>query len=84
MWSTGSGACGLLAGAHRLSCLVAYRNFWTRDRTHVPCIGRWVLNRWTTGEVPTLNFRNTVVEDCTREGKFTNTVKVNIQNPAKV
>ena len=23
----------------------------TRDRTHVPCIGRWVLNRWTTGEI---------------------------------
>ena len=24
---------------------------WTRDRTHVPCIGRWLLNHWTTWEV---------------------------------
>ena len=23
----------------------------TRDRTHVPCIGRQILNRWTTREV---------------------------------
>ena len=25
-----------------------------RDRTLVPCIGRWILNHWTTGEVPDL------------------------------
>ena len=24
----------------------------TRDWTHVPCIGRWILNHWTTREVP--------------------------------
>ena len=24
---------------------------WTRDGTHVPCIGRWILNHWTTREV---------------------------------
>ena len=24
---------------------------WTRDRTHVPGIGRWILNHWTTREV---------------------------------
>ena len=24
----------------------------TRDRTHVPCIGREILNYWTTREVP--------------------------------
>ena len=24
----------------------------TRDRTHVPCTGRWILNHWTTREVP--------------------------------
>ena len=24
---------------------------WTRDRTHVPCIGRQILNHWTTREV---------------------------------
>ena len=29
---------------------------WTRDQTHVPCIGRWVLNHCTTSKVPTLTF----------------------------
>ena len=24
---------------------------WTRDQTHVPCIGRWILNHWTMREV---------------------------------
>ena len=24
---------------------------WARDRTHVPCIGRWILNQCTTREV---------------------------------
>lgn len=71
MWSTGSGACGLLAGAHRLSCLVAYGSFWTRGSNYVPCIVGGFLAAGPPGS-PTLNFRNTVVEDCTREGKFTN------------
>ena len=26
----------------------------TRDQTYVPCIGRWVLNCWTSKEVPPL------------------------------
>ena len=26
----------------------------TRDPTHVPCISRWVLNHWTTREVPVI------------------------------
>ena len=25
---------------------------WTRDQTHVPCIGRWILNYKTTREAP--------------------------------
>ena len=25
----------------------------TRDRTHIPCIGRWILYHWTTRKVPT-------------------------------
>ena len=29
----------------------------TRDQTHVPCIGRRILNHWTTREVPDLGFR---------------------------
>ena len=24
----------------------------TRARTHIPCIGRWILNHWATREVP--------------------------------
>ena len=24
---------------------------WTRNQTHVPCIGRHILNHWTTREV---------------------------------
>ena len=24
----------------------------TRDQTQVPCVGRWILNHWTTREVP--------------------------------
>ena len=27
---------------------------WNRDRTHVPCIGRWILNHCTTREDPGL------------------------------
>ena len=30
----------------------------TRDRTHVPCIGRQTLNYWTTKEVLFLSFNN--------------------------
>ena len=28
----------------------------TRNQTSVPCIGRWILNHWTTREVPHLLF----------------------------
>ena len=28
----------------------------TRDQTHVPCIGRWILNHWTAREVLDLMF----------------------------
>ena len=27
-------------------------SFPTRDQIHVPCIGRWILNLWTTRKVP--------------------------------
>ena len=30
----------------------------TRDQTLVPCIGRWILNHWTTREVPFSFFNN--------------------------
>ena len=26
----------------------------TRDRAHVPCMGRWTLSHWTAREVPSL------------------------------
>ena len=29
---------------------------WTRDPTHVPCIGRQILNPWATREVPPVHF----------------------------
>ena len=32
----------------------------TRDRTRIPFIGRWILNHWTTREVPAIsNFKMT-------------------------
>ena len=52
LWLTGSRAqaqqwwrTGLVAPWHMGSS-------WTRDRTRVPCIGRWILNHCTTREVP--------------------------------
>ena len=29
---------------------------WTRDRTYVPCIGRWILNPWTTWKIQIVIF----------------------------
>ena len=29
----------------------------TREQNHVPCVGRWILNHWTTREVPGCNFK---------------------------
>ena len=31
---------------------------WARGQTHVPCIGRWILNHWTTREVHLYHFCN--------------------------
>ena len=36
---------------HELSCPTSCGIFQTRDQTHVSCIGRWILNHWTTREV---------------------------------
>ena len=59
--------CGLIAvaslvavhrpeGSQSLWCvgLIALQHvesFLSRDQIHVPCIGRWILNYWTTREV---------------------------------
>ena len=43
--------CHILVGAHRpSSCHMGMWNlsFLTRDPTHVPCIGKWILNHRTT------------------------------------
>ena len=47
-------ACGLSSCSMRASLP---DGMWdlsslTRDQTLIPCIGRWILNRWTTREVP--------------------------------
>ena len=41
----------LSLSAHGLSCLVQMGSSQTKDQTRGPCIGRWILNRWTTKEV---------------------------------
>ena len=54
-------SCGTRAAKHTGSVAVVWpqlpRGMWdlsspTRDPTGVPCIGRRILNRWTTREVP--------------------------------
>ena len=40
---------GSVVVVHRLSCPVG--SSWTRDRTHVPCIDRWILIHCATREV---------------------------------
>ena len=46
-----SGAQASVVAVHELSCPWHVESSWTRDRTHVPCIGRWILNHCTTREV---------------------------------
>ena len=46
LWCTGSRARdSVVASMWDISSL-------TRDRTSVPCVARWILNHWTTREVP--------------------------------
>ena len=50
-WSTGSRAHRLQGLQHTgLVALQHVGSSWTRGRTHVPCIGRRILNPWTTKE----------------------------------
>ena len=51
------GACAFLLQCTGFSCSSC--GTWdlsspTRDQTCIPCIGRWILNHWTTREVPRL------------------------------
>ena len=54
LWYTDSLAVG---HGHWSACAQLLRSMWdlslpTRDWTHVPCIATWILNHWTTREVP--------------------------------
>ena len=46
-------AGGSAVAAHRLSCLLAFEVLVPRPgiKPTSPCIGRWILNHWTTREV---------------------------------
>ena len=50
-------SAGLVVVTHRLSCLTARGIFsvahglFPMDQTHVSCIGRQILNHWTTKKV---------------------------------
>ena len=43
----------------------------TRDRTHVPCIDRWILNHWTTRGI----------EDYLLEGRYHALIKLRFPVP---
>ena len=56
---TGFSSCGTRAQYLWHTGLVAprhVRSSWTRAQTHVPCIGRRILNHWATREVPPIHF----------------------------
>ena len=67
-WALGTWAS--VAVVHRASCSPQHvGSSWTRDRTCVPCIGRQILNHWTTREVPrSVNFwsSRTTWEACSK------------------
>ena len=46
-------SCSMWSLEHMgFSCSMWDLNSPTRDQTRVPCIARWILNHWTTREVP--------------------------------
>jgi len=44
LWKQALGHTGLVALGH-------VESSWTRDQIRFPCIGRWMLNHWTTREI---------------------------------
>lgn len=60
--------------ARGLNCCVARKIFWTRDQTHVPCTGRWVLTHCITREVQhsILTLQDTIRNylTCIEPGKY--------------
>ena len=53
---------GFIAVAHELSSPRHVGSSQIGDQTHVPCIGRWILNHWTTREVPNKEFLSLKVD----------------------
>ena len=51
---------GSVVAAHGLIAPWDVESFWTKDWTYIPCIGRWILNHWTTREAPACDFRQCV------------------------
>ena len=49
--STGSRELGFSSCSTAVA--LRLRSSWTRDQTHVPCIGKQILNHWTTREALT-------------------------------
>ena len=62
LWNTGSrhtGFSSCSSWAQQLWCMGLaapwqVKSSQTRNQTRVPCIGTWILNHWTTGEIPFL------------------------------
>ena len=62
--STGYKACRLQQLWHPGLVVLKYVEFsLTRDQTHVLCIGRWILNQWTTREILSWIFSHGLDED---------------------
>ena len=60
----GFSSCGTWSPDLQLTCLVTSQHVGsshTREQTHDPCIGRWILNPWTTREVLLVYFGEDLV-----------------------
>ena len=56
----------------------------TRDQTHVPCIGRQILNHWATREIPHFSLLNGVDLNNRRHGPTTYTPSSACHGPGAV
>ena len=56
LWQSSGSSAGSIVVARGLSFPGHEDSYWTRNPTRVPCIGRWILNHWTTREVPVVGF----------------------------
>ena len=56
-WPVGSTARAHFVVVHGLSCSAACGIFRDQSSNPCPCTGRWILNHWTTMEVPVSHFK---------------------------